>query len=183
MEYTVDNLTEEMVSNIWNAYFNEVYGEKNIVTTYVSVSSQKDDSLGLQRSAIGTYHDENDNPMFDFELESGIHRGSLIREIYPPDEGNPLPELTYTTYRFYPKEATPLTIRKLVLSSHVREQAKKMSYDLGVTGCSRATKHWEDYANQIGAKIVSYTGTADQVNVFAKLFEEDPEAAMNKEQE
>lgn len=177
MKYTENNLTEEMLENIWNAMMNEQCNEKNPVTTYVSISAQKEDRLGLQWSAVGTYHDENDNPIFDFELENGISNGSVIRGIYPPNEGVDLPEQTGVICRFYPKEVTDLTIKKLLNSSTIQENNRKMSYDLTMTGCSKAHKYWSGYADQIGAIIISYRGTADQLHVFDALYKIDPVAS------
>jgi hypothetical protein len=178
MKYTEESLTEEMHWNIWNAMMNEQRGEDNPMTTYVSISVQKEDQLGLQWSAVGTYHDEDDNPLFDFELENGINNGGVIRDIYPPNEGPDLPKQTATICRFYPKEVTPFSIEKLICSTTAKENSRKMSYDLTVTGCSKASKYWNDYANQIGAKIVTYRGTAEELHIFDELFWKDPEAAM-----
>ena len=47
-----------------------------------------------------------------------------------------------------------------------------------MTGCAKAHKHWKDYADQIGARIESYTGTGEQCHVFDELFWKDPEAAI-----
>lgn len=179
IEWTEDNITDEMCENIWNSMMNEQYNEKNPVSTYVSISVQKEDQLGLQWSAVGTYHDENDNPLFDFELESGINNGSVIRGIYPPNEGVELREQTSIIYRFYPKEVTDLTIKKLINSSTIQENNRKMSYDLAMTGCSKAHKHWKDYANQISAKIISCRGTAEELHAFDTLYKTDPIAAYN----
>ena len=87
MEYTEENLTEEMVDNIWAAMLTETCGDKDTTTTYVSISAQKEDPLGLQWSAVGTYHDKDDVELFDFEIESGISAGSRILGIYTRMKG------------------------------------------------------------------------------------------------
>tara|TARA_R110002126_G_scaffold290502_1_gene447597 strand:- start:577 stop:1131 length:555 start_codon:yes stop_codon:yes gene_type:complete len=177
MEYTEENLTEEMVDNIWAAMMTKTCGDPDTTTTYVSISAQKEDQLGLQWSAVGTYHDKDDVELFDFELEDGQNNGSVILGIYPPNEGVGLPEQTGVICRFYPLEATPLAIKKLIHSTTVQENSRKMSYDLTMTGCSKAHKHWNDYAAQIGAKIITYKGTAEQLHIFDELFWKDPIAA------
>lgn len=178
MEYTEKDLTEEMLENIWNEMMNQTCGDNNPTTTYVSISAQKEDQLGLQWSAIGTYHDEDDNPLFDFELESGINNGSIIHGIYPPDEAPALPEQRATICRFFPKKVTPLSIKKLTHSTIVQENNRKMCYDLTVTGCGKAAKYWDNYANTIGAEIKSYTGTAEELSNFDKLYNSDPRKAL-----
>ena len=169
MEWTQENITDEMWENIDLAMLGEKYSEN----CYIPIDEQRQDQVGLQYLISGTYHDKNDVELFDFMFESGINNGTVLLKITPPDGGINFPEPTTTIYRYWVKKETLLSLMKLKDKwEFFREEARKMTYDKAFSPTNIIDEHYQSYADKIGAKIISFTGTGEECFEWERLLKD-----------